>query len=376
MREWLYTVNPEAEEPIMLINQHIGFDEEEGWGIRGYLFQSELMFLDTLGKKRIKIFINSKGGSVLEGYNIFSSIITSKTPVDTYNVGIAASIAGIIFQAGCSRYCFDYTLNMIHSPSNGDDKTLNKIQESLISMIETRNRKNLTVERIKDDMIKETWYNAKESIDSGLADAIVNIKDLNIPERMPTENVMDYCRKVQHVLNSYKETKSQSTQMKKIADILNLAPEASEGSILTSIESIKNDLKDSKEKLDGKEKELTKITNELQTAKDEIATLKKAADEAAEEKKTKDLEDLTNKATMAVDGYIKEGRIKNEKEVKEGWVKQFIADFDGAKKLADGLPLNKGGLKVVDHMDGGDKGPIKRTAGSIMFEIANKHKQI
>lgn len=376
MREWLYTVNPEAEEPIMLINQHIGFDEEEGWGIRGYLFQSELMFLDTLGKKRIKIFINSKGGSVLEGYNIFSSIITSKTPVDTYNVGIAASIAGIIFQAGCSRYCFDYTLNMIHSPYNGDDKTLNKIEESLISMIETRNRKNLTAERIKGDMIKETWYNAKESIDSGLADAIVNIKDLNIPERMPTENVMDYCRKVQHVLNSYKETKSQSTQMKKIADVLNLAPEASEGSILTSIESIKNDLKDSRTQLNNKEKELAKITNELTAAKDEIATLKKAADEAAEEKKTKDLADLTNKATMAVDGYIKEGRIKNEKEVKEGWVKQFIADFDGAKKLADSLPLNKGGVKVVDHMDGGEKGPIKRTAGSIMFEIANKHKQL
>ena len=38
----------------MLINSHIGFDEEDGMGIDGNIFQKELLYLDTLGKKEFK----------------------------------------------------------------------------------------------------------------------------------------------------------------------------------------------------------------------------------------------------------------------------------------------------------------------------------
>ena len=59
----------------MLINTHIGFDETDGMGVDGAQFQRELLYLDSLGKKRIQVWINSIGGSVMEGYNIELAIL-------------------------------------------------------------------------------------------------------------------------------------------------------------------------------------------------------------------------------------------------------------------------------------------------------------
>jgi len=106
----IYCIDQNSDEPIMLINTHIGFDEADGMGIDGALFQKELLFLDTLGKKRIQVWINCVGGIVMDGYNIGSAILKTKTPVDTYNVGIAASIAGVLFMCGRNRVMMDYAL--------------------------------------------------------------------------------------------------------------------------------------------------------------------------------------------------------------------------------------------------------------------------
>ena len=107
-----YTIDAESDEPIMLINKHIGYDESDGMGIDGAEFERELMTLDTMKKKRIQVWINSPGGMVLDGWSIYNSILKTKTKVDTYCVGIAASIAGVIFQAGRERNMADYGILM------------------------------------------------------------------------------------------------------------------------------------------------------------------------------------------------------------------------------------------------------------------------
>ena len=61
-----YCIDPSADEPILLINKHIGSDEKDGIGIDGATFQQELLFLDSLGKKRIQVWINSMGGTVMD----------------------------------------------------------------------------------------------------------------------------------------------------------------------------------------------------------------------------------------------------------------------------------------------------------------------
>ncbi len=102
--KFLYTVDPSADEPIILVNKWIGKDEIDGEGIMGDQFQAELLALDSMGKKRIQVWINSPGGIVTDGYSMYNAVIKSNTKVDTYCVGIAASIAGVLFQAGRKRY--------------------------------------------------------------------------------------------------------------------------------------------------------------------------------------------------------------------------------------------------------------------------------
>ena len=50
----IYCIDPTADEPIFLINKHIGYDKDDGMGIDGSIFQQELLQMDSLGKKRIQ----------------------------------------------------------------------------------------------------------------------------------------------------------------------------------------------------------------------------------------------------------------------------------------------------------------------------------
>ena len=86
-----YTINQQDNKPIMLINQEIGAN-----GIVGSEFQNELMYLDSLGKEEIEIHINSVGGSITNGFSIFSAIVNAKTPIKTVCVSISRYIFYII----------------------------------------------------------------------------------------------------------------------------------------------------------------------------------------------------------------------------------------------------------------------------------------
>lgn len=61
--DFKYTQLADTENPIMLIDAHIGMDEVNGEGIMGAQFVREIMFLDTLNKKSIQIWICTPGGS-------------------------------------------------------------------------------------------------------------------------------------------------------------------------------------------------------------------------------------------------------------------------------------------------------------------------
>jgi len=151
------------------------FDTIGGNGIKGQTFVNELQFLDTLGLDVINVRINSGGGSVIEGFSIFSAIRAMKTPVNTITEGIAASIAGIIAMAGRKRLISDFGRLMIHDPafSNGkaDDKTqkvLDSIKASLITIL--TNNSLLDAGEIFNVMTEETWYTAEEAVAFGFMD--------------------------------------------------------------------------------------------------------------------------------------------------------------------------------------------------------------
>lgn len=68
-------------------------------------------------RKPIKLFIMSHGGSLDYMWMLIDTILTSKTPVWTYNIGMAHSAAGLIFMSGHRRFMAKNASIIIHEGS-------------------------------------------------------------------------------------------------------------------------------------------------------------------------------------------------------------------------------------------------------------------
>lgn len=228
-----YCINSEAETPIMFIDKHIGFDDVDGWGIRGDLFMKELMYLDSLEKKEIKILINSIGGSVMDGMVIYHAIRAAKTHVTTQCIGLAASISAVIFQAGDTRIMNDFGILMLHNPSGGTTKSLKNFKEAIMAMI---SRCGVDENTISNYMNNETWINGTEK----------EFKGIFWDETNQTEKVN--LKELTAVLNSANNIlikEKQNNMNIKIKNSLGLTNEATHEEVLEAIENLKDSVKNS-----------------------------------------------------------------------------------------------------------------------------------
>lgn len=360
-----YTIDPSVDEPIMLIDKHIGFDETDGMGIDGNEFAKELLFLDSLNKKRIEVRINSVGGNVMEGMSIYNAILKTKTKVDTYNIGIAASISGVIFQAGRNRIMADYALLMIHNPMGGDKKSLAKVKESLISML--MRKSNKTEAEISKLMDATSWLTAAECLQTNLCDSIEVSSELNKPRINTTQNVYDAYLSAKTILNSFKQT--QIKTMKNLTNKLNVAENATENEMVAAVDTIVNNAnaavdaaKREAEAAKANALEAEKKYNEIK-AKFEDAE-KAAADKAAEEAETK--------AKEVVNEAVKAGKIANKEEVIAKWVNLAKSDLAGAKEMLAGIAVNKSG-KTIEVTEGAKDVELTNVVAQTMIELQNKH---
>ena len=359
----IYTVDIDSDEPIMLINKHIGFDSIDGQGIDGSSFQSELLYLDTLGKKRIQVWINSPGGSVIDGYSIYNAILKTNTPVDTYCVGIAASIAGVIFQSGRKRIMCDYGILMYHNPFGGTDKSLDAIRMSLVKMISTRS--GIGESEIESIMNAETFIDASTAVEMGFADGIESSKKANT-KYAPKSDVFAFHRQCNAILNSIDKLKKED--MLKIKNRLNLADTASEDEVLKAIETIENKAKTLEAQNKTNEDKLVELECEIEDKVKQYDALKAELETEKEAKNKAELEAKNEKATTLVNEFVKVGKIENKAEVIEKWVNKAVEDFDGVKDMLGSIVLNKKAPETED------KKVAPYTIAGAMAQINNKNQ--
>ena len=362
----LYCIDPTVDEPTLLINKHIGFDEDEGQGIDGAIFQQELLALDTLGKKRIQVWINSPGGVVTDGYNIYSAILNSKTPVDTYTFGAAASIAGVIFQAGRKRIMSDYSWLMYHNPFGGDGKLLDTIRESIIKMIEQRC--SMTEAQVDMMMKRTTYIAAGEAKQMGLCDEVQASSNENTKYLRKITNQVEFIKECNRVVNSIINPKIVNNMIK-VCMRLGLNDSAPEDSIVKAIDAIEN-----KAKADVKalQDELAETKNKVKASDDEMDKLKAKIQkmEADKAKNDAELEDCNNKLKAMeadkkkaeedaenekiknmIEDFAKAGRIKNEETVKLQWTNTTKKlGFDETKNMIEALPINRQAVKIEQEV--------------------------
>lgn len=349
-----YIQNIDSDEPIMLINKHIGFDEEDGMGIDGAVFQQELMLLDTLGKKRIQVWINSVGGLVMDGYNICNAILKSKTPVDTYCMGMAASIAGVIFQTGRKRIMADYGILMYHNPYAGD-KTNSPMLESMKDSLNTIicNRCAMDAKAVQEMMDNTSFIEPETAKALKLCDEVEATQKLNTKYMPKTQSDSSaFYLAANKVLNKILTNKT--NKMQKVLNKLSLADDANEESILQAIESIENKSaeameianKKSAEEMDKMKAELDEMENKFKAAKKEYDDCKNELDAINEAKAKIEEQMAEDKAKALVEESVQEGKVKNEVATIEAWTAKAKLDFEGTKALLDGIAVNKSAVKI------------------------------
>lgn len=143
-----------------------------------------LLDADKPGEE-IKFFINSPGGVVTSGMVIYDTMKMLRSPVHTICMGLAASMGSILLSGGVkgSRFIFPHGEVMIHQPSLGGH--LQGVSVDLeITAKQTRRVKEIgarilaencgkKVEQVMKDFDRDYWMDAKEAIDYGIVDKIV-----------------------------------------------------------------------------------------------------------------------------------------------------------------------------------------------------------
>lgn len=366
----------QTDKPIMLINSHIGFDAEDGMGIDGAQFQRELLELDRLEKPAIQVWINSPGGVVMDGYNIFNAILKSKTPVDTYNYGIAASIAGVIFMAGRKRVMADYASLMIHSPFGGDDKKqIAAMRDSLVTMLAAK--ANIAEPEVDFLMDRTSWLNSAECYAKGFCTDIEVTKENNrkrlpvLNEATPIGAVKAAWKESALILNSIFQQNDNNTDMKKVTNRLKLVDGANEDAIVESINAIENRATAAETELVTAKADLKKTKDSLEALQTENQALKDAENAAKEEREN------AEKAAKAVvlngilDKAVTVGKIKAEEKAK--WIETAgKIGNDEVKDLIEKLPLNKTQAKAVTVEPGNAGDGLKNVAGRTMAAVRDK----
>lgn len=154
------------------------------------LIVAQLLFLESEDSGMpINFYINSPGGSVTAGMSIYDTMQFIKSPVHTYVLGQAASMGSFLAQAGepGHRFIMPNARHMVHQPSGGAKgmasdieiayKEIQRIKEDLTNLYVLHNSAGKTYDELAKDMDRDTWLNAAQSIEYGLADKIVSKRE-------------------------------------------------------------------------------------------------------------------------------------------------------------------------------------------------------
>jgi ATP-dependent Clp protease, protease subunit len=148
---------------------------------------AQLLFLQADNpEKDIYLYINSPGGSVYSGLAIYDTMQFLSCPINTYCMGIAASMGSFLLAAGTKgkRYALPNSRIMLHQPSGGSQGTAADIEIQAREILYIRERLNRIysdhtgqpVERIMDDLDRDRFMSPDEAKDYGLIDHVITHK--------------------------------------------------------------------------------------------------------------------------------------------------------------------------------------------------------
>jgi len=148
---------------------------------------AQLLFLQADNpEKDVYLYINSPGGGVYAGMAIYDTMKFLACDVNTYCMGLAASMGSFLLSAGTKgkRFALPNSRIMMHQPSGGSQGTAADIEIQARELLYIRERMNSiysentgqTPEKIAEDLDRDRFMSPDEAKAYGLIDHVIQHK--------------------------------------------------------------------------------------------------------------------------------------------------------------------------------------------------------
>jgi ATP-dependent Clp protease, protease subunit len=136
----------------------------------------------------IELYLNSPGGSVTAMLAVYDTLQFISSPVGTTAIGQAGSSAAVLLAAGerGRRLVLPHSRVVLHQPSGGGQGTLPDLELHAKEIVRLRGQMEeilalhtgRSTEQIREDTDRDLVLSAQESVDYGIADAILDSRKL------------------------------------------------------------------------------------------------------------------------------------------------------------------------------------------------------
>lgn len=380
------------------------YTDVDYWSVDSFLWEFDYL-VKYVCPSKIRVHINSVGGSCVEGMSIFSKLIDCTIPIETINDALAASMGSIIWAAGDELYMKDYALLMIHNPfcDKSGEKEYNQVTEAFTQQLKTIYTKRFglsedEIQAIMDGKEGEdgTFLTAAQAVEKGFvkADHIIetpqvvkdqlqaalnNSKDLsqikavyammastqpiqtineqNLNTKISNNNKMEK-NEITVVAALFGLTGDKATTEHVSAKIKELKAKADKADDLEkTLEDTKSELTKTKAELTGSQTSVKNLTEDLNKTKDELKVYQEAEAKAQEEK----VNSLIDKAIA---------NCKIDKEERDTYIKMAQNDFELAEKVLAKIPGRENLTEAISNAnEEGSKEGLKSEEQKVMDEV-------
>lgn len=368
------------------------YTDVDYWSVKDFLWEFDYL-VNYVNPSKIRIHINSVGGSVIEGMSVFAKIMDCKIPTECINDALAASMGSIIWAAGDDLYMKDYALLMIHNPFCDCDgeKQYNQATEAFSQQLKTIyvKRFGLSEAEVEDIMNgKEgddgTFLTANQAIEKGfvqadhiietpkavkdrLQAALKNSKDIVQIKAIyglvtPTPN--------RSTINEQNITSNSITMDKNeisvFAALVGLTGEKATADNVSAkiselkakaekVDSIQKSLDETKAELTKTQAELTGANTSIKNLKDDLAKTKDSL-KIFQDAEAKAKED---KVKALIDKAVADCKIN--KEEREDYMKMARNDFEMAERILAKIPARDNLGEIISQSNQKEAGEGVKT---------------
>ncbi|MCL2606905.1 MAG: ATP-dependent Clp protease proteolytic subunit [Coriobacteriia bacterium] len=167
-----------------LLNERVVFLTGAVNEVSASLIIAQILHLESVDPtKDINFYINSPGGSVVDGLAIYDTMQFIKPDVSTICVGQCASMGAVLLAAGQAgkRYALPHSRVLIHQPHGGAQGQASDIEIAAAEIVRMRKELNgilarhtgQTIRRINSDTDRDNIMTAKAAVEYGLVDAVI-----------------------------------------------------------------------------------------------------------------------------------------------------------------------------------------------------------